>query len=523
MSSKNSSVIKSIGIVGASAALSRILGFIRDVMIARYFGAGFYSDAFFAAFRIPDFLRRLLMEGSLSMAFVSVFTEYLVKDGKKQALNYAGSALKFLSVVLAIVSISGVLLSPLIVRLLAPGFAGNPDKLSLTILLTKIMFPYIFFVGIVAFCMGILNALDHFAAPALSPVFLNLAMIGSMLWISPHMENPVAGLAVGVIIGGILQLALQAPFLIKRGVLLFAGGSIFHAGLKKVGALMFPMIFGAAAYQVNIFIGTFLASFLEEGSISYLYYAELLVQFPLGMIAVSTSSVVLPTLSKQAMSKDFVALKKTFSDSLKLVFYITIPAMAGLVVLRNPILTLLFKRGEFDARSVQLTAQALFYYGIGIWAFAGIRIVLSTYYAMLDTKTPLQTAVISIIFNVLLGAIFMIPLGFCGIALSASISSILNFCILLIMLNKKLRKINWKSIGESVAKTVAGAIIMAMVVGEAAKWIIPLAGNSTYFLFIGLLIIIMIGMSIFMFYSFIIRHEQFQIISNQTKKGISKP
>lgn len=324
MNTENIPVIKAIGVVSASAALSRILGFIRDIMIAWSFGAGFYTDAFFVAFRIPDFLRRLLAEGSLSIAFVYVFTEYLVKEGKKEAIYFAGYALKLLSVILVIVSISGVLLSPLIVRLIAPGFAEHPEKLSLTILLTRIMFPYIFFVGITALCMGILNVLNHFAAPALSPVFLNLAMIGSMLCISPHMDSPITGLAIGVIIGGILQLALQMPFLIKRGISIFTKTSIFHTGLNKVGLLMFPMIFGAAVYQINIFTGSFLASFLHEGSVSYLYYADLLVQFPLGIFAVSTSSAVLPTLSMQAMRKDFVALKETFSYALKLVLYITV-------------------------------------------------------------------------------------------------------------------------------------------------------------------------------------------------------
>jgi len=285
MSSEKKKLTKAAGVIGIATLLSRIMGFIRDMVIAWFFGAGLLSDAFFVAFRIPNLLRRLFAEGSLSIAFVPVFTEYLNRDGRTEAFKMARSTLRVLSILLVLLTIAGILAAPWIIRGVAPGFSG--DKFSLTVTLTRIMFPYIFFICLVALSMGILNALGHFAAPALAPVFLNVAVIGSVLFIAPHMETPVAGLAIGVLIGGFLQILLQVPFLIKKGFRFWQKAPIYHPGVKRIGRLMGPAIFGAAVYQINILIGTLLASLLPEGSVSYLYYADRLVQFPLGIFAIS--------------------------------------------------------------------------------------------------------------------------------------------------------------------------------------------------------------------------------------------
>jgi len=385
--SENDRVTKATGVVGSATLLSRIFGFIRDVVIAGFFGAGLSSDAFFVAFRIPNLLRRLFAEGSLSVAFIPVFTEYLTHRGKEDAFEMARSAVRLLSVLLVAVAVTGIAFSPLIIRIIAPGFADSPEKFTLTIFLTRVMFPYIFFIGMVALSMGILNVLGHFAAPALAPVFLNISIICSVFLISPHMTDPVTGLAVGVVIGGVFQLALQVPFLIKKGFFfwqkakIFHPGlkkigrlmlptifgaavyqinmqkaKIFHPGLKKIGRLMLPTIFGAAVYQINILVGTLLASLLAEGSVSYLYYADRLVQFPLGIFAIATATAVLPSLSRQATKKDLQGVRETFSYAMKLIFFITIPSMVGLIVLREPIVALLFKRGAFDATTTHLTA-----------------------------------------------------------------------------------------------------------------------------------------------------------------------
>jgi putative peptidoglycan lipid II flippase len=292
--SENSQVIKAAGVVGAATLLSRILGYIRDAVIAWFFGAGLSSDAFIAAFRIPNLLRKLFGEGAISNAFVPVLTDYLTKDGKDEALRLARSALLIMSIMLVAISICGIILAALIVKVIAPGFMDSPEKISLTITLTRIMFPYILFIGLVALCMGILNVFGHFAAPALAPVLLNLAMICSVFFICPYLSNPVTGLAIGVI-------------------------KLFHPGLKKIGQLMPPVLLGGAVYQINVLVGTLLGSLLQEGSVTYLYFADRLVQFPLGVFAIAAATAVLPSLARQAATNDVEALKDTFGYAVRLI------------------------------------------------------------------------------------------------------------------------------------------------------------------------------------------------------------
>jgi len=455
---ENRRVTKAAGIIGVATLISRILGFIRDMIMAWFFGAGLLSDAFFVAFRIPNLLRRLFAEGTLSMAFVPVFTEYLTRDGKEEAFRMARSAIRTLSVILVVLSIVGILGAPYIIQVIAPGFEGS--KFAMTVLLTRIMFPYIISVCLVALAMGILNVLGHFAAPALSPVFLNLAMIGGVLFISPFLENPVIGLAIGVLIGGALQLGLQVPFLLKKGFRFWQKADFFHPGLSKIGHLMGPAVFGAAVYQINILFGTLLASLLPEGSVSYLYYADRLVQFPLGIFAISTSVAVLPSLSRQAAAHDFDGLGQTFAFSMRLIFFITLPAMIGLIVLREPIVALLFGRGAFGTQSVQMTAYALLFYGVGLWAFSAVRILVAVFYAIQDTKTPVRMAIISIIANIGLGIALMGPLSHGGLALATSLASMLNFGLLTWALHQRLGTFPWKKIIVSIGKSVVCSAFM---------------------------------------------------------------
>jgi len=281
--SETQSVSQAAGTVGFYTFLSRILGLVRDIVVARYFGAGMAADAFFVAFRIPNLLRRLFAEGSLTIAFIPVFTEYLTKKSREDAFELARAVLTLLSIALAVVTILGVVFAPWVVRIQAFGFGGAGMKYDLTVLLTRITFPYIFLISLVAFFMGILNSLRHFAAPAAAPIFLNVGIIASTVWISPHCPQPVMGVAIGVIIGGILQLALQIPWVLRKGVSLVPCWRPGHPAVKRIGLLMLPAIFGSAIYQLNQFIGTLLASFLQEGSISWLYYADRLVEFPLGV------------------------------------------------------------------------------------------------------------------------------------------------------------------------------------------------------------------------------------------------
>ena len=523
--SQNTNVTKAAGVVGAATFLSRIFGYIRDMVFAWFFGAGLYSDAFIAAFRIPNTLRRLFGEGSLSIAFIPVFTEHLTNQGKDEAFEMARSAIRLLAVLLTLIAIAGVLFSPLIVKVIAYGFTDSPEKFSLTVTLTRIMFPYIIVICLVALCMGILNVLGHFAAPALAPVLLNIAMIGSLFLVSllsPSDTYRVIGLAFGVLIGGLLQIALQAPFLIKKGFYFWQKAKIYHPGLKKVGLLMLPAIFGSAVYQINTLVITLLASLLPQGSVTYLYYADRLVQFPLGIFGIAAATAVMPSLSRYAAEKDLEAVRGAFAHAMKLVLFITIPSMVGLIVLREPIIALLFKRGAFSIQTVRLTANALLYYGIGLWAFAAVRIVVSTFYALQDTKTPALAAVISIIANIVLGILLMAPMGHGGLALALSLASMLNLGLLVRALRARLGSLEWKNIAESAWKTLICSTVMGAAVWAVALFIIPSEYGTIASLFFGLAGSIVIGAVLFGTFSFLTKSPELDEVLVIIRESLKK-
>ena len=519
---ENSLIIKAAGVVGAATLLSRILGYIRDAVIAWYFGAGHSSDAFIAAFRIPNLLRKLFGEGAISNAFIPVLTDYLTEDGPDESLRLARSALFVMSILLVVLSIFGILLAPLIVKVIAPGFFDSPGKIPLTIALTRIMFPYIFFIGLVALCMGILNVFGHFAAPALAPVLLNLAMICSVIFICPYLSNPVMGLAIGVIMGGVLQLGLQLPFMIRKGLLLRPKGKLLHPGLKKIGALMPPIIFGGAVYQINVLVDGLLGSLLKEGSVSYLYFADRLVQFPLGIFAIAAATAVLPSLSRQATIHDVDALKDTFGYAVRLIIFLTIPSMVGLIILREPIVALLFQRGEFSSIATQLTAQALLYYAMGLGAFSAVKIVAATFFALKDTRTPMIMALVSLGANIGLGIILMRPLAHGGLALATSLASILNLGLLVHALRSKLGSLGWRSIMRSAYRTLLSAGFMGVVVWGAVFVFIPPEGGEVMELLLGLIGCILTGLIIFGTCSYLIKSPELLNVVAEVKKGLNK-
>ena len=464
---ENRQVTRAAGIVGAATLASRILGYVRDMVLASFFGAGMVADAFIAAFRIPNLLRRLFGEGSLSIAFVPVYTQVLEEGDPEESHRLPVAALKLLLAVLSLVTIVGVVFAPLIVRTIAPGFVQEPGKMALTITLTRFMFPYVILIGTVALCMGILNVHGHFAAPAAAPVLLNLAMIGGVFGVSHFSDSQTVralGLAGGVLLGGVLQLSLQLPFLFKNGIRFWMPSGLWHPAMKKIGILLLPTIFGAAVYQINILMGTLLASLLDQGSVSYLYYADRLVQFPLGIFGQALATAVLPSLSRQAARGEYDAMGETFGHAMSLVLFVTIPAMAGLILLREPIVALLFQRGAFDGQTTRLTATALLYYAVGLWAFSAVRIVVSAFYAMQDTRTPVVTATIAIVANIVLGLVLMGPLKHGGLALATSLASMLNLALMVYALRKKLGSVRWRLILSSCLRTIAATAIMAAVV-----------------------------------------------------------
>jgi putative peptidoglycan lipid II flippase len=324
------------------------------------------------------------------------------------------------------------------------------------------MFPYIFFISLVALCMGILNSLRHFAAPALSPVILNIAMILAALTLRDFFGDPIVALAVGVMIGGILQLAMQWPFLVRMGVRLKPAFNFAHPGLKKIGLLMLPAVLGAAVYQINIFVGTILASFLPRGSVSYLYYADRIVELPLGVFAIAVGTATLPSFSDQISKGNFEEFKKTLAFSTRLILFITIPAMIALIALREPIISVLFQRGHFDATATILTAQALFFYAVGLWAFSVIRVIISAFYSLQDTKTPMKAAMVALVVNIVFSLMLMVPLKHGGLALATSIASAVNVILLTVILTKKIGSFMDRDFYRSVFR---------MILASAAMWI----------------------------------------------------
>ena len=495
---ENELVTRAAGIVGIFTFLSRILGLIRDILIAGFFGSGMSADAFFVAFRIPNLLRRLFAEGSFSVSFIPVFTEYLQNRSRDEAFLLARVVLTFLVLILTIITILGIIFSPLIVRIIAPGFGGMGEKYALTVLLTRIMFPYIFLVSVLALFMGILNSLKHFAAPAMAPVFLNLSMIAALVFLAPSMGTPTVGLAIGVIGGGILQLALQIPFLMDKGLSFAPKWNLWHPALKKIGMLMLPTIFGSAIYQINQLVGTLLASLLREGSVSYLYYADRLVQFPLGVFAIAISTAVLPSLSREAADGDLVRLKETLSYALRLTMFITIPAMIGLIVLRQPIIRLLFQRGAFDSDTTKMTAQALLYYSLGLWAFAALRVFVSAFYSLQDTKTPVKVAVVAMLANIVFSLILMGPLKHGGLALALSLASTLQLIMLIFLLRKRLGGIDGRVVMGSMVRCFLSSLVMGLCIYFLALKL--LAGSITRDIFtlaLGILTIICAGFVVY--------------------------
>ncbi len=501
---ENTRVVKAAWIVGLATLLSRVFGFIRDVVVAGFFGAGLATDAFFVAFRIPNLLRRLFAEGSLTIAFIPVFTGYLKKKSREDALELASIAFTLLSIVLAVVSVAGILLSPWIVRVMAPGFSDVPDKYVLTVFLTRLMFPYIFFISLVALCMGILNSLRHFAAPALAPVILNICMIASVFALKDFFADPILSLAVGVIAGGILQLAMQFPFLIRVGVRLKPNFHFNHPGVKRIGVLMLPAVFGAAVYQASVFINTILASLLPGGSISYLYYADRVVELPLGVFAIAVGTAALPSFSEQAAGEDYERLKRTLSFSLRLILFVTIPSMVALIILRVPIISVLFQRGQFDAASTVFTAQALLYYAVGLWAFSCIRVVVSAFYALQDTRTPVKIAVVALLVNVVMSVALMFPMRHSGLALATSIASAVNIIVLAVILRKRVGQFLQKDFWTSVSRTILASGVMGVSIGVVHA---TLGWNSEAALgarVLFLVVAITVGLAVFALSSFIL-------------------
>lgn len=460
-------ITRAAGVMSAATFTSRILGYIKDMILAVFFGATGLSDTFFAAFRIPNLLRELFAEGSMSSAFIPVLTEYRERHGEEQARSLVRITFTFIVAVVGAVCILGVVFAPAIVTVIAPGFLGDPDKFSTTVLLTRIMFPFLLFISMAALVMGALNTRKVFFIPALAPAMLNVTIIVVILLFASVSGNPIVVVAVGVVLGGFAQFAFQLPSFYREGYRLGIDPHFRHEGLKRMAILLLPATMALAVNQINIIVSNILASFLPAGSITYLYYAMRLIQFPIGIFGVAMGLAALPMLSEHAVRGEYGKLREDFSFSLRLLFFIAVPSMAGLIALREPIVNLLFQRGRFDYAATVGTSDALLFYAIGIWSIVGVRVVTTAFYALQDTKTPVKIAAIGVSTNLVLSLFLMGPMKHAGLALANSLASGINFILLFYFLRRRLGRVEGRSIALSFFKTLCAAFIMGM-----AGWVI---------------------------------------------------
>lgn len=468
--SEKKSIIKSASIISIATLCSRILGFIRDIVIAAIFGTGAVSEAFFVAFRIPNILRDLVGEGAANSAFVPVFCEYKSREKSGDFWGLVGNSFWIILIVLSGIAFLGIIFARPIVSIIAPGFLKEPAKFLLTVRLTQILFPYLVLISLTAYSMGVLHTFRSFTAPAFASCLLNVCTILSVLIAYRLMPNPVFGLALGVLLGGIFQVGIQVPALFKQGFrisLLKIKPDFLHPGIKQIGRLLLPRIFGTAVYHLNILIDTVLASFafiVGQGAVAAIYYANRIIQFPLALFGIALSSAVLPTLSTQAAVKDIKGLKSTLSFSLRTVFFLMLPACLGLLVLSQPIIKLLFQRGNFDYYSAQISSSVLFFYAFGLVFFGGMKILISGFYSLQDTRTPVKIAFWSLLVNLILNIILMFPLKVGGLALASSLAAGFNFSLLYYNLTKKIGQIFTRDIFIYLLKIATAGLVMVIFV-----------------------------------------------------------
>jgi putative peptidoglycan lipid II flippase len=482
---------KSAGVLGLLTGLSRVLGFVRDLMIAAFFGTGVGAEAFVVSFKIPNLLRDLVGEGAANSAFVPVLTECREKK-REEFWTLVSTLFAGMALLLFVLSLAGVFLAPWLVRALAPGFvtSGDPGKFPLTVTLTRLIFPYLLLIGLSALAMGVLNSLKEFTSSALGPVFLNLSMIASGFFFEKRYG--AAALVIGVLAGGVLQLGFQVPPLLKNG-LKFTRPRWDHEGVKRIARLLVPRAMGSALYQINVFVDSILASFdriVGLGGQSALYYSNRLFQLPLAMLGIALAQAALPTFSTQVVRGEIESFKETFSFAVRSLVLTVLPASVGLAVLAEPIIRILFQHGRFDGYSTAITSSALFFYAFGLLSCALIKILVNAFYAFHDTRTPVKVMGVCLILNIALSLILMRFLKVGGLALASSVSATVNAAMLYRQLRKKVGALDESRILKTFLKALVGSLVMGLAASVYHRHVLqPLLLGSrlsqTLFLFAG--------------------------------------
>ncbi len=465
--------------------LSRVLGLARDIVIARFFASGFEADAFFVAFKIPNFMRRLFAEGAFSQAFVPVLTEYKNTRSLEATKAFVGAVAGTLGVFLLILVLAGVLCAPLLVTVFAAGFLDQPEKFNLTADLLRLTFPYIFLISMTALAAGILNSWKQFAVPAFTPVLLNLSLIACVFFLTPYLDVPVHALGWGVLLAGCLQLLFQLPFLYRLGLLPKPRWAWQNKGVKKVIKLMVPIILGSSVAQINLLFDTFIASFLVTGSVAWLYYADRLLEFPLGIFGIALATVVLPYLSESHVNKKNTDFNKTLAWAMHIAMLIAVPAMLGLMLLASPILATLFQYEAFTANDTYMSGLSLIVYSSGLPAFIAIKILVNGFFARQDTKTPVKIGILALLFNMFLNVVFVVSLiqldyiaPHVGLAMATVGSAYLNAGLLAYHLRKQgVLDLSWSMLWPVLRMVLAVAAMGLVIVA-----VLPQGDVWTYWL-----------------------------------------
>ncbi len=427
-------LFRSTAVVSGMTMISRIMGYLRDMVLAVTFGAGAATDAFFVAFRIPNFLRRLFAEGAFNQAFVPVFAEFREKRGREALRDLLDHTAGTLMAVVSVVTLIGILAAPLLIWVFAPGLATQEEgRQDLAGQMLRITFPYLLFISLTAMAAGILNSIGRFAVPAFTPVFLNLALIVAALWLAPMFAEPIVALAWGVFIAGALQLAFQIPFLLRAGLLPRPRFRRAHEGVRRIVKLMLPAILGTSVVQINLLVDTLVASFLVAGSISWLYFGDRFVELPLALFGIAIGTVILPRLARQYNQADPAAFGRTLDWALRLAMLVALPSMVGLIVLAVPILATLIQYQAFTQWDTYMAAMALAAYALGLPGFILIKVLAPGFFARQDTKTPVKIAIIAMLANIVLNGAFVLPWylsgipgAHAGLALATSASAYIN-------------------------------------------------------------------------------------------------
>jgi putative peptidoglycan lipid II flippase len=466
-------LLQSAAAITGPSLISRVLGYIRDMLQAFFLGTGIGADAFTLAFVIPNLLRSLTAEGSLTAAFIPTFTRVRRSSSPERTREFTNTVFSSLALIVLGITLLGILFAPALVKGIAYGYKIVPGKLDLTVSLLRIMFPYILFISLAALCSAILNAHFRFGLAASSSIFFNLAMIATVFWAARRTPDPAYAFALGVVVGGLFQLLVQIPAVRGLGYSLRPRWNIRDKAVRKVGRLMLPGIVGLGIFQINLAFSRMLASFLAEGSVSALYYATRLAEVTLGLFAIAMAKALLPTLSYQAAEGDIESVKKTLLFSLKAIAVVTIPASIGLFLLARPIIQVLFERGAFLAESTELTAEALVFLALGLPFASGNLMLKKAFFSLEDTKTPVKVAGISVAFYLVTAFLGMHVLGIGGLALGLAITEVLYFAILWTLLQKKMGGIPSKDLVVLVGKIGVCAVCMGAALGLLRHYLTP--------------------------------------------------